>query len=234
MDKDVEVKRGSLLDEKMRFFQDMLIQMVSRVEEAIYQAQHAFRNHDVELAKRVMANDYFIDQLQEMIENDGVRLLVSEAPYGHYMRHIIAGIKIVSSLERMGDHAAHLARMAVSEELEKCVPFVEQIAEMALLGASMTRSAVEAFMDVKAEKAIEVAAMDDRMDDARARINTQLFAVQAASPRETERLFNLFYLAKEMERLGDHVTTICRWIVYMDKGQRPKLNIPRAGASTQV
>ena len=234
MEKDNEMKKGSLLDEKMRFFQDMLIQMVSRVEEAIYQAQHAFRNHDVELAKRVMANDYFIDQLQEMIENDGVRLLVSEAPYGHYMRHIIAGIKIVSSLERMGDHAAHLARMAVSEELEKCVPFVEQIAEMALLGASMTRSAVEAFMDVKAEKAIEVAAMDDRMDDARARINAQLFAVQATSPRETERLFNLFYLAKEMERLGDHVTTICRWIVYMDKGQRPKLNLPRTGVPTQV
>ncbi len=231
---DTEVKKGNLLDEKMRFFQDMLIQMVSRVEEAIYQAQHAFRNHDVELAKRVMANDYFIDQLQEMIENDGVRLLISEAPYGHYMRHIIAGIKIVSSLERMGDHAAHLARMAVSEELEKCVPFVEQIAEMALLGASMTRSAVEAFMDVKAEKAIEVAAMDDRMDDARARINAQLFAVQATSPRETERLFNLFYLAKEMERLGDHVTTICRWIVYMDKGQRPKLNLPRTGVPTQV
>ncbi|PKL14378.1 MAG: phosphate transport system regulatory protein PhoU [Spirochaetae bacterium HGW-Spirochaetae-8] len=226
------MKTENTLDEKMRFFQEMLIQMVSRVEEAILQAQHAFRNHDVNLAKRVLANDYFIDQLQEMIENDGVRLLISEAPYGHYMRHIIAGIKIVSSLERMGDHAAHLARMAVSEELEKCVPFVEQIAEMALLGASMTRSAVEAFMDVKAEKAIEVAAMDDRMDDARARINAQLFAVQAASPQETERLFNLFYLAKEMERLGDHVTTICRWIVYMDKGQRPKLNLPRSTEAT--
>jgi phosphate transport system protein len=226
----MKMKNENTLDEKMRFFQEMLVQMVNRVEEAILQAQHAFRNHDVELAKRVMANDYFIDQLQEMIENDGVRLLVSEAPYGHYMRHIIAGIKIVSSLERMGDHAAHLARMAVTEELEKCVPFVEQIAEMALLGASMTRNVVEAFMDVKAEKAIEVAAMDDRMDDARSRINAQLFTVEASSPRETERLFNLFYLAKEMERLGDHVTTICRWIVYMDKGQRPKLNLPRTTA----
>ncbi|HKL57585.1 MAG TPA: PhoU domain-containing protein, partial [Sphaerochaeta sp.] len=72
--------------------------MVYRVEEAILQAQHAFRNHDILLAKKVIANDWFIDQLQEMVENDGVRLLVSEAPYGHYMRHIIAGIKIVSSL----------------------------------------------------------------------------------------------------------------------------------------
>ena len=223
----METKRISSLDEKMRFFQEMLIQMVSRVEESILQAQHAFRNNDTELARRVMANDYFIDQLQEMIENDGVRLLVSEAPYGHYMRHIIAGIKIVSSLERMGDHAAHLAKMTVRQELENCIPFVEQISEMALLGATMTRRAVEAFIDVKAEKAIEVAAMDDRMDETRVRINEQLVAVKANSKQEMERLFNLFYLAKEMERIGDHVTTICRWIVYMDKGQRPKLNVPR-------
>ena len=220
-------KTESMLDAKMHFFQEMLIQMENRVEEAIYLAQHAFRNHDVELAKQVVANDYFIDQLQEMIENDGVRLLISEAPYGHYMRHIIAGIKIVSHLERMGDHAAHLAGLAVTREIEACISFVEQIAEMALLGATMTRKAVEALIDAKSEKAIEVAAMDDQMDVARDTINQQLLSVQSNGPEMTERLCNLFYLAKEMERVGDHVTTICRWIVYMDKGQRPKLNGPK-------
>ena len=110
----MDIKKASKLDEKMQFFQEMLIQMVNRVEEAIYQAQYAFRNHDVALARRVVADDYFIDQLREMVENDGVRLLVSEAPYGHYMRHIIAGIKMVTNLERMGDYAVHLAQMAIS------------------------------------------------------------------------------------------------------------------------
>lgn len=225
----MDMKRANTLDEKMRFFQEMLIQMVNRVEEAILQAQHAFRNHDVELARKVVANDWFIDQLQDMVENDGVRLLISEAPYGHYMRHIIAGMKIVSSLERMGDHAAHLAKMSTTQEHALCVPFVEQISEMALLGATMTRKAVEAFMDVKAQQAIEVAAMDDRMDAMRDQINRDLFATQPSGAQEMERLLNLFYLAKEMERFGDHVTTICRWIVYMEKGQRPRLNGPRDG-----
>jgi phosphate transport system protein len=220
----MDMRKASNLDDKMRFYQEMLIQMVNRVEEAIYQAQHAFRNHDIDLARKVMANDWFIDQLQDMVENDGVRLLISEAPYGHYMRHIIAGMKIVSSLERMGDHASHLAKMATAQEYEMCVPFVERIGEMALLGATMTRKAVEAFMDVKAEKAIEVAAMDDKMDAMRDAINADLFAMQPTSSGEMERILNLFYLTKEMERLGDHVTTICRWIVYMDKGQRPRLN----------
>jgi len=227
MENSTEKRKENTLDEKMRFFHELLVQMVNRVEEAIYQAQHAFRNHDVHLADKVVADDYFIDQMQEMIENDGVRLLISEAPYGRYMRNIIAGIKIVSSLGRMGDYAAHLARMSVSEEVESCKPFVEQISAMALLGASMTRSVVEAFIDADANKAVEVAAMDDRMDTARLNINRQLVAVKSQSEAETERLFNYFYLAKEMERLGDHVTTICRWIVYMDKGQRPRLNGPR-------
>jgi phosphate transport system protein len=114
--------------------------------------------------------------------------------------------------------------MATAQEYETCVPFVERIGEMALLGATMTRKAVEAFMDVKAEKAIEVAAMDDKMDAMRDAINADLFAMQPTSSGEMERILNLFYLTKEMERLGDHVTTICRWIVYMDKGQRPRLN----------
>jgi phosphate transport system protein len=226
----METRKESLLDEKMRFFQEMLVQMVNRVEDAIYQSQHAFRNHDVELAKRVMAADYFIDQMQEMIENDGVRLLVSEAPYGHYMRHIIAGIKIVGSLERMADHAAHLARFAATTSDEiTYLPIVEKISAMALLGATMTRKAVEALIDVKSDKAFDVAAMDDTMDDMRMAVNDELFSLTPSSPAEMERLFNLFYLAKEMERLGDHVTTICRWIVYMDKGERPKLNIPKGG-----
>jgi phosphate transport system protein len=224
------MKEQNSLDDKMHFFQEMMLQMVTRVEEAVYQARSAFEEHDVILAQKVIENDYFIDQLQEMIENDGVRLLVSEAPYGHYMRHIIAGIKMVSNLERMGDHAAHLAKMASAEKYDIEEPFIKKISDMALIGATMIRKAVEAFVDVEANKAIEVAQMDDQMDAARDEINGLLFQAKVSNPAQMERLLNLFYVAKEMERLGDHVTTICRWIVYMDKGERPHLNTPHRGS----
>lgn len=214
------------LDQKMEFFQEMMLQMVTRVEEAIYQARSAFEQHDTELARKVVENDYFIDQLQEMIENDAVRLLVSEAPYGHYMRHIIAGMKMVSNIERIGDHAAHLAKMTTEDMREDEAPYAALISEMALLGANMTRRAIEAFVDVRGEKAIEVANMDDQMDSYRDKLNAMLFKATADTPQQMERLLELFYVTKEMERLGDHVTTICRWIVYMEKGERPKLNEP--------
>ncbi len=220
------MKTNNSLDDKMKFFQEMMLQMVTRVEESIYQARAAFEEHNVELARKVIENDYFIDQLQEIIENDGVRLLVSESPYGHYMRHIIAGIKMVSNLERMGDHAVHLAKMTSSQQYEIEQPFIKKISDMALIGATMIRKAVEAFVDVKAEKAIEVARMDDTLDEARDEINALLFNTIVSTPVQMERILNLFYVAKEMERLGDHVTTICRWIVYMEKGERPHLNIP--------
>ncbi len=216
--------QNTALDDKMEFFQEMMLQMVTRVEEAIYQARSAFEQHDTELARKVIENDYFIDQLQEMIENDAVRLLVSEAPYGHYMRHIIAGMKMVSNIERIGDHAAHLAKMASAQVREEEEPYVSLISEMALLGAQMTRKAIEALVDVRGEKAIEVAKMDDEMDSYRDRINQMLFQSTAATPEAMERLLELFYVTKEMERLGDHVTTVCRWIVYMEKGERPRLN----------
>ncbi|MDC7245236.1 MAG: phosphate signaling complex protein PhoU [Sphaerochaetaceae bacterium] len=222
------MKEQNSLDDKMHFFQEMMLQMVTRVEEAVYQARSAFEEHDVILARKVIENDYFIDQLQEMIENDGVRLLVSEAPYGHYMRHIIAGIKMVSNLERMGDHAAHLAKMATADKSEAEQPYIKKISDMALIGATMIRKAVEAFVDVESEKAIEVAQIDDQMDAARDEINSMLFKATASDPAQMERLLNLFYVAKEMERLGDHVTTICRWIVYMEKGERPHLNNPHS------
>ncbi len=213
------------LDDKMQFFHELLIQMVNRVEEAIYQAMHAFKNHDEALAEKVVSEDYFIDQMRDLIESDGVRLLISEAPYGHYMRQVIAGLKIVTSLERMGDHAAHLAKLAIQTTSGTSHrKIVDAIADMALADAKMTRCAVDALIANDAELARKVAAMDDGIDEYRRQINALIFAEEPKEAKDREDLYNYFYIAKEMERLGDHVTTICSWIVYMAAGVKPDLN----------
>ncbi len=213
------------LDDKMAFFNELLIQMVNRVEGAIYQAVHAFKEHDQELARKVISDDYFINQLRDMIESDGVRLLISEAPYGQYMRTVIAGMKIVTSLERMGDHAAHLARLALlpSGNLDDS-QIVEEIANMAQIGARMTRSAVEALIANDQDKARAVASIDDEMDAKRKQVNALIYDLEPKSKAAREKLYDYFYVAKEMERLGDHVTTICSWIIYSAAGVKPKLN----------
>lgn len=216
------------IDEKLNFFNELLLQMVTRVEEAILKATVAFRDHDVEMAKKVMADDYFIDQMRELVENDAVRLLISEAPYGHYMRHVIAGLKMVTSLERMGDHAAHLAKVATeldsAKESERVI--VDKIVEMANADAAMFREVINALSKKDADKARAVAKMDIEIDKYKDEIYQMIFDENEKSQVNgpNNELFDFYYLAKELERLGDHVTTICKWIVYMKEGEKPEFN----------
>ena len=217
------------IDEKLNFFNELLLQMVTRVEEALLKATVAFRDHDVEMAKKVIADDYFIDQMREMIENDAVRLLISEAPYAHYMRVVIAGLKMVTSLERMGDHAAHLAKVAskLGTAQNDEILIVDKIVEMANADAAMFREATVALSKTDAVAAKEIAKKDNIIDNYRKEINTMIYEANSnlkSSKNYDNELFELFYLVKELERLGDHVTTICKWIVYMKEGEKPELN----------
>ena len=208
------------LDEKLDFFNGLLLQMVTRVEEAILKATAAVRDQNTDLAEKVVAEDYFIDQLRDMIENDSVRLLISEAPYGHYMRYVIAGLKMVTSLERMGDHAAHLASIASRIDNDNTVEkeIVQEIVKMATSDAEMFRKAIESLIKKDSKKAIEVSAMDDEIDLFRVNINEMIFSQGDARNRN---MYEYFYIVKELERIGDHITTICDWIVYMTDGEKP-------------
>ncbi|MCH3917752.1 MAG: phosphate signaling complex protein PhoU [Spirochaetia bacterium] len=215
------------LDEKLEFFRELLLQMVNRVEESLVKATAAVRDNDQQLAERVLADDYFIDQMRTMVENDAVRLLISEAPYGHYMRQVIAGLKIVTSLERMGDHAGHFAKIASTQDRTnkyEC-EIVKDIVDMAMADVAMFRGAVEALMVINADMAMDVARQDDKVDAYRTSIKKKILDADPGDDKRFSRnLFEYYYIVTELERLGDHVTTICAWIVYMDQGVKPKLN----------
>lgn len=216
------------IDEKIMFYRELLLQMVTRVEQAIVKATIAMETNDVKLANSVIKEDYFINQLRDMIESDAVRLLISEAPYGHYMRQVIAGLKIATSLERMGDHATHLAKMVGQEKLsndERELPIIKGIVEMSNIVASMFRGAVDALINIDSQAAKDVAKMDDEVDQRREELKNQILE---CGPFEDiilrQNMHNYYYLVIELERVGDHITTICSWVVYMDEGVKPKLN----------
>jgi len=215
------------IDEKIMFYRELLLQMVTRVEQAILKATIAMENKDIKLAESVVNEDFFINQLRDMIESDAVRLLISEAPYGHYMRQVIAGLKIATSLERIGDHATHLARMVSHESFsndEREVPIIKGIIEMSNIVANMFREAIDALINIDAKQAKDVAKMDDEIDDRREDLKKQILE---AGPFENiqlrQNMHNYYYLVIELERVGDHITTICSWVVYMEEGVKPHL-----------
>lgn len=223
----MERKQVHQIDEKIMFYRELLLQMVSRVEQAILKATISMEERDIKLANSVIKEDYFINQLRDMIESDAVRLLISEAPYGHYMRQVVAGLKMATSLERMGDHAAHLAKMVGSEcfcddEREKNI--INKIVEMSNVVAKMFRGSIDALINIDAESAQKVASMDDEIDKMREVLKKEILE---AGPFEgiqlRQNMHNYYYLVIELERVGDHITNICSWVVYMDKGIKPHL-----------
>jgi len=220
-------KKTIQLDQKLNFFHELLLQTVQRVEESIIKAAIAVRDHDKELANKVIAEDYFINQLRDMVENDAVRLLISESPYGHYMRHIIAGIKMVTALERMGDYASHLARLATHEtnnnKFDEII--INNLVEMAMADAAMFRGAIDTLIKENAEDALEVAKKDNEIDNFRLKINDIILnSGPFDSIEQRKKMFEYYYITKELERMGDLITTICKWIIYIVNGDKPRLN----------
>lgn len=215
------------LEDKLNFYQELLNQMVTKVEEAIIKSLIAFRKNDLELAKSVIKEDFIIDQLRDLIEAEAVKILIAERPYGHYIRQIIAGLKIVTNLERMGDHAAHFAKIINSNLInsEVTMDIAQEIDDMSKVALKMFRATIDALMTIDSQKAKETALIDDEIDKYRTEIKEKILK---SGPTENldERtlLYEYYYLVKEIERIGDHITTICSWIVYMDEGDKPKLN----------
>ncbi|WP_304222318.1 phosphate signaling complex protein PhoU [Gracilinema caldarium] len=211
-------------EEEKRLVREDILSMGVRVEEDLRKAIVAFKNKDMQLAKEVRDDDEVINHLQEAIEDRCARIIATQQPVAQDMRWLITSIKIADQLERIGDHAVHLAKAAIKLEKEPYIKSLDYIERMATQGANMVQGAVAAFMTLDAEKARTVATMDDGVDrDHKALVQDILDYVQKHSdkaPQGTKIIQTSGYL----ERLGDHVTNICEMIVYCVEGRRVELN----------
>lgn len=215
------MEKKNQLEEKMEFFHSLLVEMAGRVVDSAKESEEAFRKRDVPLYEKVKMNDAVIDQMRTLVESDGVRILISEAPYGSYLREVVGGMKIVTELERIGDIAVKFAAMA------NFLPFPEiagALQKMTEADRSMAEHMVDALVGIDAEKARETAKMDDDVDALRTKAEAMVVAYEPATKEERVSLFRHDAIVKEMERFGDHITTICAWIVYMQEGVKPNLN----------
>ena len=148
-------------DIKIENFQAALKEMGETVENAIKRAIEAVKSSDEKEAVNVAEDDYLINSMRDTIETEAVRILISQTPYGRYIRIVIAGLKMATHFERMGDYAAHLTSIAKN----KTNPDIKnKIVQMASSALSMATSANKALFLDSAEYARQVAVMDDDID----------------------------------------------------------------------
>ncbi|MFP4483746.1 MAG: phosphate signaling complex protein PhoU [Spirochaetota bacterium] len=200
------------------------LKLSALVEEALKKALAALSMGDSQLAQTVIENDARIDELQLEIDNHCTRMLATEQPVAHDLREILAAMKISSDLERIGDHARHLAKAATNISDSAFMATIPYIQDMGELGITMVHDVITAFVDQDADKATEIAERDDELDAMHRTLYKKVLDIMRKNPEKIDKGMDIMFLNRFLERLGDHVTNMCEWVVFSKRGEHVELN----------
>lgn len=212
----------SKFDEQLAELNNQMTKMGIMIEDSIAKAVAALSKKDEELAKKVMESDEEIDQAQKKIENICFNLLIQQQPVARDLRNITAAMKMVTDMERIGDHAADISEMTIFMAEGKREADFEHINKMASETVLMLHWSIEAYVKKDMEKAREVIAHDDIVDRLFDEVKKDIIQLILKDPEDGEEATDLLMVAKYFERIGDHATNIAEWVIYSLQTQASK------------
>ncbi len=214
--------RKSFQEQLNKLRNDILL-MGKMVGNAIEMSVDALKRQDLELAVQVAMNDENIDRLQLDIEGRCLSLLALQQPIARDLRFIGTALKIITDLERMGDHASNIAKVAVSIGNEPFIKPLIDIPLMADLVQVMIRENLTAYVNQDREKALKTAMLDNDINAYFTKVFNELQQLMAKDPNNIKQAVYLLFIARYLERIGDHATNLSEMIVYMITGERLEL-----------
>ena len=204
----------SKFDEQLLELNSEMIKMGNMIETNITRAIEALTTKDVELAKQIMDSDVEVDKIQTKIESICFSLLIQQQPVASDLRTITAAMKMVTDMERIGDHAADISEMTVYLGVGENHANFKHINKMASETVLMLNWAVEAYVEKDEEKAKKVIDHDDVVDDLFCEVKKDIINLIHDNPDEGEDATDLLMIAKYFERIGDHATNIAEWVIF--------------------
>jgi len=201
-----------------------LLKMGEMVQDIIEVSVQALAKQDLETAKMVYKMDDKIDELELEIENDCMKLLALQNPLARDLRVIGTIMKIITDLERMGDHAVNIAKVTLKIGNEPLIKPLIDIPMMAKLSEAMVSKSLDAFMKKDIKLAEEVAHDDEEVDEIYEDIYTELIDMMIQNPEIINQATNLLFIGRYLERIADHATNIGERIIYMVTGERVEIN----------
>ncbi|MBE7558953.1 phosphate signaling complex protein PhoU [bacterium] len=196
-----------------------VLSLGAMVEEAISAAIAALLSRDEKAAKRVIASDREIDQMEVEVEEDCLKILALYQPVASDLRFVIAVLKMNNDLERMGDLAANIAKRAVEIMRQPGVELPAELPTMARNAQAMVKSSLDALVNMDATLARQVCAGDDELDGFRKRMQRRVLDEIRAHPDDAEALMGLSNIFRHLERLGDMATNIAEDVIYLVEGE---------------
>lgn len=210
-------------EDQLNELQNDLLRLGCFVEEALGKALDALMRKDFSLAKQVIADDDFADDMDFNIQAQAMQLLALQQPMARDLRVIGASLRIVADLERIGDHAVDMAKVVRSLAGRTMFNSMNDMAELGNLARKMVRDSLQAFVNHDTELAIQVARDDDAVDELCERVQNELMNEMRAEPARVEQLTRLLLVARNWERVADHATNIVEYIYYVETGEMRNL-----------
>lgn len=218
-------------DRDLEAVQAMIMKMGGLVENALAESSRALETMDEVLADQVRANDAAIDALEEQVNAECARLIALRAPMGTDLRTVLSVMKIASNLERCGDYAKNLAkRTKVLADLAPLPEAAGSLKRMSKQVGLLLKDALDAFISRDAGLAAEVRLRDHEVDQMYNALFRELLTHMLEDSRKITPAMQLHFIAKNIERVGDHATTIAEQVIYMTTGRAPDEARPKVDA----
>ena len=196
-----------------------IIEMGSFVETAIENSIKAFRENDLEFCRIIIENDSYVDEMEKKIESKCLWLIVREQPVASDLRKITTALKVITDMERIGDHAVDIAEIAVRIADKNTFADSSHIPQMAAAAVGMVRSAVTAYVDYDLALAKSTVEKDDEVDEYFNIIKRELAEVFKNQPENMDSAIDFLLIAKYLERIADHAVNICEWVCFSQTGE---------------
>ncbi|SDC87106.1 phosphate uptake regulator, PhoU [Sphingomonas sp. YR710] len=220
-------------DDDLGQLRGLVSEMGGRAEAAITNAIEALVNRDLDLAARIIEGDRKIDLLQTDIEKHVVRLIALRAPMADDLREVLAALKIAGVVERMGDYAKNIAKRIPTLQDARGLDAIAVLPSMGAIVTEMVRNVLDAFVARDAEAAVAVAARDSAVDDFYNSIFRTLLTYMMENPHNITASTHLLFIAKNLERIGDHATNVAEMVYFAATGtqmiERARGGDPLAG-----
>jgi phosphate transport system protein len=205
-------------DDDMERLRALISQMGGFAEHAIGEAMRCLVQRDVAGAEQVIREDKKLDALEVETERRAVQLIALRAPMAGDLRDVVAALKISGVVERIGDYAKNIAkRVPLLDNVGKIEP-LSLLPEMARISTSMVHDVLDAFVARDAEAAVQVCVRDDAVDDFYDSIFRTLLTHMMENPHKIGQSAHLLFVAKNLERVGDHATNIAEMVYYAATG----------------
>jgi phosphate transport system protein len=207
-------------DQDIGQLRGLISQMGGLAESAIANAMVALQRGDAALAERIAADDKQIDAMETEVERTAVRIIALRAPMADDLREVVAALKIASVIERIGDYAKNIARRVPRIESEHRIEPLSILPAMGRMAAAMVHDVLNAFAARDPEAALAVCERDNALDDFYDSIFRTLVTFMVENPKTISECAQLLFVAKNLERIGDHATNVAEMVYFAATGVR--------------